>query len=186
MLTKKIKTTILVLATAFSSAFAQDHIASFAQPDTHVSGKQPSLVETFTQSIVKSSTIADAVIQTAYKYIGRPYRRGSTGPSSFDCSGFTGYIFKSVNIALQRCSRDQYRQGEAVSKSELRKGDLVFFSGRGGGNRVGHVGMVVDVDKENNDFRFIHACSRGIQTDNFKNSSYYTSRYIGARRVIDN
>ncbi len=74
-------------------------------------------------------------------------------------------------------------RGEAISTKELREGDLVFFTGRNRRRGVGHVGIVVSADNEKGTFTFIHAStSRGIRIDT--NSGYYSSRYIGARRII--
>lgn len=130
------------------------------------------------------SNISDNIIQTAMKFIGTRYRRGTAGPKTFDCSGFTSYVFGKLNILLSRSSRDQYRQGEAVKKiSDLRRGDLVFFGGSRATRSVGHVGIVTDVANDGKSFNFVHAACSGVKVDN-STSSYYSRRYIGARRVL--
>lgn len=135
---------------------------------------------------MSNASLADRIIADASRYLGVRYRHGAAGPHGFDCSGFTSYIFKNIDIDLSRSSRDQYKQGEKVeSISELRPGDLVFFSGsRRSRTLVGHVGIVVSVDENGKDFRFIHAARTGIRFDNLS-ETYYTQRYIGARRVLD-
>lgn len=125
------------------------------------------------------------IIDYATKHLGRPYRSGAKGPSSFDCSGFTSYVFKKFDIALSPSSRTQYTQGRKISLDEVRPGDLLFFAGRRGGKTVGHVGMAVDVN-EDGSIKFIHAAtSKGITYGKYPDGGYYSKRYIGARRVID-
>ena len=128
----------------------------------------------------------DNVVETAMKYIGARYSRGSSGPRAFDCSGFTSYVYKKNNVSLTRTSRSQYTQGIPVKISEIRKGDLVFFSGRRGGRRrVGHVGIVTTADPSGKGFSFVHAsCSAGVIVSK-STEPYYSSRYIGARRIVN-
>ena len=124
----------------------------------------------------QSSTTAAAVIATAKKYIGVPYLWGGATPSGFDCSGFVQYVFKAHGISLPRVSRDQYTAGYAVSRSNLKPGDLVFFNTSGSG--VSHLGIYLGNDQ------FIHAStSKGVIIAQL-NSSYWSGRYIGARRVL--
>lgn len=124
------------------------------------------------------------IVGTAMKYLGRPYRSGMSGPTAFDCSGFTSFVYKNSNIKLTRCSRSQFQQGISVDKTELKKGDLVFFGGSRASRSVGHVGIVTDADGSG-DFHFVHASRSGIKVDDFESSAYYTCRYIGARRILD-
>lgn len=79
------------------------------------------------------------VLGTAAKYRGRPYRYGATGPSSFDCSGYTGYVLRTaLGKRLPRTSRAQYAATRHISKANIRPGDLVFFGRRG---RIYHVAI---------------------------------------------
>ena len=120
------------------------------------------------------------------KYIGRPYRSGSTGPNSFDCSGFVTYIFnqyyadylKEKQIHLPRRSSDMANIGTNVSKSELEPGDLVFFNnGRGGA--INHVGIFIGEEK------FIHSAysnRRGIVISSL-NESVFIKTYVKGVRI---
>lgn len=129
--------------------------------------------------------IANEMIEYAKQFLGTRYRRGAKGPSAFDCSGFTSYIFKQFGIMLSAASRTQSTQGESVKLSDARPGDLMFFSGSGAGKNVGHVGMIVDIDNETGVISFIHAStSKGIAIDNYPDGGYYSRRFISVRRVL--
>lgn len=137
-------------------------------------------------SAVNSEDVSgETIVKTAMRFIGVPYRRGSSSPRSFDCSGFTSYVFKQFDIALNRDSRSQYTQGKVIkNKSDLRAGDLVFFRGSSGRGGVGHVGIVTEVSPKDKTFKFVHASSsKGVTTEQ-STTAYYSSRYIGARRVL--
>ena len=120
-------------------------------------------------------------------FLGRKYRYGATGPKTFDCSGFTSYVFRNIGIELPRTSRMQYGLGEKIERTDLREGDLVFFSSPSSGRgKVGHVGIVVDVDPETHSMTFIHASnSKGITYQKFPDGGYFSRNYIGAKRVLD-
>jgi len=131
-----------------------------------------------------TTSVADLVIEEAMKYIGIPYRWGGKSPKGFDCAGFTRFIYGKFGITLAPSAAPQYKVGKLLKNSEIRKGDLVFYGGRGGSNKsIGHVGIVTSVDE--NGFRFIHsATSSGICISN-SNEAYYKKRFVGACRVVD-
>ena len=131
--------------------------------------------------------IVDELKNIAARYLGRRYVWGATGPNTFDCSGFTSYVFRQAGIQLNRTSQMQYRQGTPVQKHELKPGDLMFFSSsRTGRGVVGHVGMVVEVDNDGKNVTFIHAStSKGITYQRFPDDGYFNRRYIGAKRVLN-
>ena len=125
------------------------------------------------------------ILNYAYQFRGVPYRHGASSPRAFDCSGFTSYVFKRFGIQLDRRSGAQINDGRRVSRSELQPGDLVFFNGRAVNNRIGHVGIVTEVDGTGNGFRFIHAAVRTGITVSHSSESYYSRRYMGACRVVE-
>ncbi|MDE6444052.1 MAG: C40 family peptidase, partial [Muribaculaceae bacterium] len=133
----------------------------------------------------ETNTMINDLLKEANKHIGKRYRSGSKGPDAFDCSGFAGYVYKQFGYTLGASSRDQYLQGEKVEKGNLKKGDLVFFTGRNSRSEtIGHVGIVVTADNEKGTFSFIHAStSQGIRIDT--NTGYYAHRYVGAKRIIN-
>lgn len=114
---------------------------------------------------------SNSIIAFASNYLGTPYQWGATGPNTFDCSGFTQYVFAHFAIKIPRVSRDQARAGTYVPKSQLQPGDLVFFAKPG--RAVHHVGMYIG----NNSY--MHAPQTGdvikISTLSSR-SDYYTAR----------
>lgn len=126
----------------------------------------------FADNSEETSTLK-SVVSSVY---GTPYKLGGTSTRGFDCSGFTQYVYKKMGVNLARVSQAQYKQGTAVSKSQLKEGDLVFFNTTGKG--VSHVGIYIG------DGKFAHSSSsKGIRTDKLSNS-YYNQRYIGAKRIL--
>lgn len=133
-----------------------------------------------------NNSFGESVVKTALQYLGARYRSGMQGPNAFDCSGFTSFVYGRENVKILRSSRSQYTQGSPISQiADLRKGDLVFFGGRGSHRSVGHVGIVTDVDPEGNKFSFVHASSSGGVRISSSNETYYSRRYIGARRIVE-
>lgn len=131
-----------------------------------------------------SMSTLNTMVCAAQEFMGIPYRYGSTGVSSFDCSGFTGYVFKLFGHNLPRTARDQASLGEKVHTCDARKGDLIFFKGRNAASSyVGHVGIVVSEAGEA--LRFIHASvSKGITIDKL-DMKYYADRFLFIKRIIE-
>ena len=183
---------ILNFQFSIGAAYAQDQYARHAPVArrlTHVDTVATRFLLPINgeQSMQKASvglaTIA-ALIEEAYSHIGKRYRSGGKGPTVFDCSGFTGYVFKQFNYIIGASSRDQYARNKPIKREEMQRGDLVFFTSPRSGKNVGHVGIVVDVDDDGKTFTFIHASTNyGIRT-NRSTDSGYARRYVGVRRVF--
>ena len=120
--------------------------------------------------------VARRVVSSSMDYIGVPYVFGGTSPYGFDCSGYVQYVFANAGISLPRTADVQYDYGTPISTTDLVAGDLVFFSTYTYG--ASHVGIYLG------DNNFIHASSsRGVTIDSL-GGSYWSSRYIGARRIL--
>ncbi|AIY85151.1 NlpC/P60 family protein [Clostridium baratii] len=113
-----------------------------------------------------SSASAQAILNEAYNHLGKPYVWGATGPNSFDCSGFTSYVYSKVTGRyIGRTTYDQIGAGRAVSRSELQPGDLVF-------PHAGHVGIYVG------NGQIIHAPRTGDVVKVSPIWSFYAARRI--------
>jgi cell wall-associated NlpC family hydrolase len=117
-----------------------------------------------------------ALLRVALDLRGIPYRFGGSDPTGFDCSGFVQWVFNQVGLRLPREVRDQYDAGDKVDRDEIAPGDLVFFETVSRG--ASHVGLAIGGDQ------FVHApSSTGVVRVERFTSSYWNSRYVGARRV---
>ncbi len=118
-----------------------------------------------------------SLIATALSFRGTPYVNGGSDPSGFDCSGFIQYVFAQVGLWVPREVHEQYKFGKKVDEDEqLKPGDLVFFHTVSHG--ASHVGLLVGDDT------FVHApSSKGVVRVEHLSSSYWASRFLGARRV---
>jgi len=104
------------------------------------------------------------------------YRYGGTTKKGIDCSAFTGTLMsQAYNINLPRTAKDQYDQCEKIQREDLTQGDLVFFNTRGG---VSHVGLYLG-----NGF-FVHSSTHNGVTINSLDDDYYSRKYIGGGRIL--
>ncbi len=160
------------ISSSLLSAEKKETSRSQSTPRTQTTQSTTATTETTT---VPSSGKGATVVETAKNYIGCSYVYGASGPSSFDCSGFTSYVFKLHGVSLNRTAAGQYSNGVAVSRDQLQPGDLVMFGKSG----INHVGIYIGGGQ------IVHAAnpSRGVTTDTI-NSGYYNNNYVGARRVI--
>ncbi len=117
------------------------------------------------------TTFNQRVIKEAAKLKGTPYRYGGTSPRGFDCSGYTGYVYKKAGKALPRTSRSQYSATKHVSRAAARPGDLVFFKSSSG--RVYHVGIYAGGNT------LWHSSKPGVPV---KKAKIWTSRVAFGRR----
>lgn len=132
----------------------------------------------------EGAILIEDLLKEAQSHIGKRYVWGSKGPNTFDCSGFTGYVYRQFDFKIGASSRDQYKYGKTIDKKNARRGDLIFFTSRRSGSNVGHVGIVWEVDKNTGDIKFIHASTkRGVIISELEGN--YANRYVGIRRVIE-
>jgi cell wall-associated NlpC family hydrolase len=138
------------------------------QLDSAAQAAQVSVDHRSTTTKKKKTSKGAKALAYAKKQLGDRYRYGGTGPSSWDCSGLTRAAWKKAGKKIPRTSQGQSRYGKKVKKSQLQKGDLVFFySGKS------HVGIYAGKGK------VIHASRPG------KPVAYIKIKYMpyaGARR----
>jgi cell wall-associated NlpC family hydrolase len=123
----------------------------------------------------------DTIILTARSYTGTPYRYGGMNRTGIDCSGLLVRSFESAGENIPRTSKNQSKYGKAVSRNELQKGDLIFFSSKSWRRKITHVGLVTEV-RGRNSVTFIHASTKlgVVETEFFVD--YYQKLFVKARR----
>lgn len=126
-----------------------------------------------------------SILADAKKYIGAKYKYGATlaeAPNMFDCSSYTQYVFGNSGIQLPRVSRDQASKGVSVATSNLKAGDLMFFTMKDTytDGRVAHVGIYMG------DGSMIHAStSKGVMiSTNVLQNPYWSKNYLFSKRVV--
>ncbi len=114
-----------------------------------------------------------SIIQSAKSHMGTPYVWGGTSPNGFDCSGFIQFVYNQNNITIPRTVNEIWNFSSTVESPAV--GDLVFFETYQPG--PSHLGIYLG----NGDF--IHAgSSNGVQISNLSDS-YWSPRYLGAKRI---
>lgn len=119
--------------------------------------------------VVSVASFRQQAVKVASQQRGKPYRYGSTGPSSFDCSGLMVYVFDRVGKKLPRTSQQQLRATQRIAKTAKQPGDLIFTH-RGG--RVGHVGVYAG----NGQFWVAPRSGDVVKLQKIYTSSYYVGR----------
>lgn len=123
------------------------------------------------------------LIDYAMSLLGSPYVWAGTTPSGFDCSGFITHVYDRYDVQLPHSSRMQAEEGEQVSRSEARPGDLVIFTGTNPSVREpGHVGIVVS--QPGDTIEFVHSSSNGGVKVSQVEGSRYDLRFLEVRRVL--
>lgn len=133
--------------------------------------------------VVPADTVAidaaNAVLFRAMSLVGTPYRFGGNTPQGgFDCSGLVAYIFKdAAGVVLPRHSATMGAiTGPALSRRQLRSGDLVFFAAK---STISHVGVYVGEQ------RFVHAPNSGgtVRLDSL-DGAWWKDHYVYGKRVF--
>lgn len=114
----------------------------------------------------QEASLRNKIVNYGIKFVGNPYVWGGTSLTrGADCSGFTQSVMRNFGVNLPRVSREQAKAGKAVKSSEMRPGDLVFYTNSGG--TVNHVAIYIG------NGQVVHAASRRsgirISTWNYRN-----------------
>jgi len=119
------------------------------------------------------------IISVAKTKLGKKYVWGASGTkNTYDCSSFTKYVYRNFDITIPRTSIRQSKHGTYIKRSDLQKGDLIFFdTSKRKKGYVNHVGIYLGNNK------FIHASSakkKVVITS--LDQKFYSQRYKSARR----
>jgi peptidoglycan DL-endopeptidase LytE len=120
------------------------------------------------------------IILDARKYLGTPYVFGAKygQTDTFDCSSFVKTVFAQNGFDLPRVSKSQALEGTYVSRKNLQVGDLLFFTTKDSGGKIGHVGIYVG------DGMMIHTYGDGGVKYSTIASGWWDDHYVTARRLI--
>lgn len=128
------------------------------------------------------------IVEYGLQYLGCKYVYGSSNGKTFDCSGFTSWVYNHNGYSISRTASEQYKNnGSKVSSvSELRPGDLVCFRDRAISNKtITHIGMYIGGGK------FVHAGSgssgagRCVKVSDLS-SGYYRNIFVCGKRIVSN
>jgi cell wall-associated NlpC family hydrolase len=166
----------MVCAAIASSLFLHSPSLMAAEEATEITCAAPSA--NMIKPVKQSAENIRNLFTNVKQYLGIRYRFGGDTPSGFDCSGFVRFMFnKELDVNLPHSSREMASMGAKIDRSELRPGDLVFFTN--GKNRINHVGIFIGNDT------FVHSSlSKGITRDTL-NENYYNKRFATGVRILD-
>ena len=161
------------------AAVAQQGAARRAESPVQTAGivRVPTAAE---RAALADAARRDSVVRMARAQLGRRYIFGGTTPSGFDCSGFTRYLMRALNVQLPRTAAEQARVGQEIPRdpARLRPGDILTF---GRGSRVTHVGIYIG------NGRYVHASSvagRIVEADLNRRASSLVRAWTGVRRLL--
>lgn len=122
----------------------------------------------------RNADLRTRVVNYAVGFVGNPYRWGGTNPNTgADCSGFVQYVMEhAAGVHLDRTSRQQAAEGQAIPASSMEPGDLLFYSS---GREIDHVAMYIGKGQ------IVHAANR---RSGIKISAWNYRKPVTIRRVI--
>lgn len=147
----------------------------------HITGTVTNVIGGETPT-AEGSGVRALVYKYAKSKLGCRYVYGAAGQNTFDCSGLMQWSYRQIGMSIPRSAAAQCAGSTKISRSQLKMGDLVFFTGTvGGKGGVTHVGMYVSGST------FIHAPHTGdVVRHASLDSSYYRSHfYCGGRYIKD-
>lgn len=129
-----------------------------------------------------NNKLAEKIIADATCKIGSPYRFGGTTNAGYDCSGLVFTSFKKYDLSLPRTSKEMAKEGKIINKSNAQKGDLIFFK-TGGSSQINHVGLIVDVNRD--DIKFVHSSTKKGVIISSITEDYYQKSFVQINRILE-
>ncbi|MCU1496507.1 MAG: cwlT [Acidimicrobiales bacterium] len=125
-----------------------------------------------------AQTPGTQAVAAARSQIGMPYRSGgeSVAEGGFDCSGLISYAWAKAGVTLPRSASSQYAGTRRITSSDLRAGDLVFYSSSGPGGAVSHVAMYTG------NGTIVHARKPGVPVQEIADT-FWADHRVGFGRV---
>lgn len=152
-------------------------------------GKEGYVSATYLLAVSQDNTRKDAaaaadsdlgaqIVAYAKEFLGTPYVYGANGPKSFDCSGFTKYVYGHFGYSMARSAASQLSAGTAVSRENIQVGDLICWKKYGSSKAATHVGIYIGNDQ------YIHASTSGSVCINDMSYGSNVRGIVGIRRII--
>ena len=138
-------------------------------------------IENTEKVVDENSNKGAEVASYARQFLGIKYVLGGKTPESgFDCAGFTKYVYKNFGVTLGSIASAQNSIGVDVAREDLKVGDLILFQNEEK-TKIGHTGVYLGNGE------FIHAANpqRGVVIDNLNTMSYYNTRFVNAKRIVE-
>lgn len=161
-------------------SFKKKPIPTWLDPHAWYNFRQDSLQK------LKTLSVRDEIQEYAKNFLGIRYRSSGKSPKGgFDCSGFTGFIFKHFDFSLRSSSTEQAKQGEKIPVDKAQTGDLAFFGhkNRKGKYSVSHAAIVIS--KPGEPLAIIHSASnKGIVITKVEESRYWRNSLLFVRNVL--
>ncbi len=145
---------------------------------------QQDSIEKNTTYGLKEIINTDSLLHFAERYLGTPYKIAGKNAKGFDCSGFVHHVYQAFNVKVPySCPAISSVCTQKIDRSEVQKGDLLFFKGSNIKSKsIGHIAIVHTVDETG--IKMIHSCRRGVILENLNGSKYYQARYLFAKRIL--
>lgn len=182
---KTLKFILLVLIIGLTSCGSQKKtvaVSEYIEKEHTPYAELPDFAELSEEIIEDLEEESFNIISHALQYLGTRYKYGGTTPEGMDCSGLVYTSFLQKEIALPRSSRDMALLGEELDLTQIKTGDLLFFKTNRRKNNINHVGLVVELTKDN--ILFIHSSSsRGVIISAL-NENYWREHFVMARRIL--
>ena len=156
--------------------WSQSSVSPELTPDTieAAPAKSHNLSKFASRILSRTAGVAKGLTRDALRFLGVPYVFGGTSTGGFDCSGYVQHVFAMVGLHIPRTADAQYYAGARITGG-MAPGDLVFFQTYAPG--PSHVGIYLG------NGRFAHASSsHGVMVSSLSDS-YWSARYIGAKRL---
>lgn len=175
---------LLLFIIAFSSCTKRVYISE--EVVYSVDGNSDNVIDPSSSDNVETSTSSESniirsVIDYAHSLEGTPYKWGGTTTDGFDCSGFVQHVYAHYGIKIPRMPADMAAISKKVDMKDLKPGDLVYFKGSNiYSSDIGHVALVISATED--DFKMIHATSKGVMVNSFSQYEYWQTRYLFATR----
>jgi hypothetical protein len=154
-------------------------------PKKELIKKKEGAVITCSKPKVRVPPSRGSIIRYSETFQSVPYKWGGEDSLGFDCSGFVLKVMKLFGFVFNHGAKDQSELGFAISRNELKPGDLVFFGKKyeNGRCKIDHVAIAHTVSNEV--LKVIHCTSKGVNVQELKANDYWGKKILFYRNIID-